>query len=104
MKKAIIGCVMLLAFLLSGCEETVSEAVFEGTVVVAEAGESILIVEPHEGESIRRSGTLVSLSVPEDHAYEVGDTVRVTHEGQVMESHPLQINLLSIEKTSDGTK
>ena len=101
MKKAVMGLVVLVALLLSGCEE----AVFEGTVAVVEAEESILIVEPHEGESIRQSGTLVSLSVPEDHAYyEVGDTVRVTHEGPVMESHPLQVNLISIKKTSGGSK
>ncbi|GAA0368640.1 hypothetical protein GCM10008932_20450 [Alkalibacterium iburiense] len=100
MKKAVMGLVVLVALLLSGCEE----AVFEGTVAVVEAEESILIVEPHEGESIRQSGTLVSLSVPEDHTYEVGDTVRVTHEGPVMESHPLQVNLISIKKTSGGSK
>lgn len=104
MKKVIMIMVMMGIILLSGCEGQVQGETFEGIVVTAESDAPTIIVEPCEGEDIRRSGTLISIGVPDEQNFQVGDKVRVTHEGPVMESHPLQINLLSIEKTGDGTK
>lgn len=96
MKKivTIIGLVMVL--ILTGCQSEEEGSVFEGTVI--QTGENYVIVEPFEDEEIRRSGTEVSITVDEDSGFDIGDEVRVTHEGPVMESHPLQINLIEIEQ------
>lgn len=95
MKKwiALLG---LLSLFLTGCFPEDQAAEFRGTVVEVQLTNHI-IVEPYEEESIRSSGTEVSISVPDDQQFEVGNEVLVVHEGPVMESHPLQIHLLSIE-------
>ncbi|GEK89625.1 hypothetical protein SAMN04488100_1169 [Alkalibacterium putridalgicola] len=93
MKRVLTAFILLFLFLLAGCQ---SGETFEGTVIRLD--EYSVIVEPSEGEDIRRSGTEVSIPVEEDLNLEVGDRVRVTHEGPVMESYPLQINLIEIER------
>lgn len=93
MKKMVASLMLLFFLILTGCQ---SGETFEGTVIrVDEYG---VVVEPFEDEEIRRSGTEVSVSVEDDMDLEVGDQVRITHEGPVMESHPLQIDLIEIEQ------
>ena len=92
--KTIATAVMVTWLLfLTGCQTGES---FEGTVIRVNG--SGVVIEPFEDEEIRRSGTEVSVVVEEDMGLEIGDRVKVTHEGEVMESHPLQINLIEIEK------
>ncbi|MDZ7834793.1 MAG: DUF3221 domain-containing protein [Alkalibacterium sp.] len=93
MKTTVTAVILTLLLFLTGCQTSES---FEGTVI--RVNDSSVVVEPFEGEEIRRSGTEVSISVKEDMELEIGDRVKVTHEGEVMESHPLQINLIEIEK------
>jgi len=93
MKKVLAAVTLLVFILLTGCESGES---LLGTVIRMD--EETMVVEPFEGEEIRRSGTEVSVSVPDDLDLEVGDQVRVTHEGPVMESHPLQITVIAIEE------
>lgn len=93
MKKMVASLMLLFFLILTGCQ---SGETFEGTVIrVDEYG---VVVEPFEDEEIRRSGTEVSISVEDDRGLEVGDRVRITHEGPIMESHPLQIDLIEIEQ------
>jgi len=67
------------------------------TGVISEISGTSAIVIPNEGEPIRSSGDKVSISI-EEGAFEVGDIVIIVHSPEVMESYPLQINMISIEK------
>jgi hypothetical protein len=44
------------------------------------------------------SGAEISVSLTEEEEWEVGDQVRVEHEGPFLESHPIQIQQVDIEK------
>ncbi len=75
-------------------KESVSS--FRGKVV--EVGTTSVIVEPFVGESIRKSSDKVAVSIIDNKVkYKVGDIVKVTYTGEVMESYPVQINEISIE-------
>jgi hypothetical protein len=67
------------------------------TGVISEINGSNAIVDVNEGEPIRSSGDKVSITI-EEGAFAVGDVVVVVHSPEVMESYPLQINMISIEK------
>ena len=72
------------------------------TGVVMEINGQTIIVEPNDGEAIRGSGDKVAITLEENEmTFAVGDSVVVEYDGNVMESYPLQINLISIEKSSD---
>lgn len=69
---------------------------FRGRVV--EVGNTFIIVEPFAGESIIKSSDKVSVSIIDSKVkYNLGDIVKVTYTGEVMESYPVQINEISIE-------
>lgn len=89
----------LMFMLLSGCSEDTGES-FTGTVISVDSSNQ-LIIHPDDGEEIRQSGDEVAISAPPEQTFEEGDRVVVTHEGPVMESHPLQVHLLSIEHAED---
>ncbi|PRY83415.1 hypothetical protein [Alkalibacterium olivapovliticus] len=44
------------------------------------------------------SGANISISLPEEEEWQVGDVLRVEHNGFFMESDPLQIGQISVEK------
>jgi len=68
---------------------------FTGEII--EVNGTSAIVVPNEGSLIRSSGDKVSISI-EEGAFKVGDIVFVEHYPEVMESYPLQITMISIEK------
>ncbi len=56
-------------------------------------------VTPNEGEDILSSGDLVSISLKNAQGeFLVGDEIIVYYTGEVMESYPLQVNVLEVEK------
>lgn len=73
---------------------------FYGKVV--EAKQNYILVEPNEGEEIRKSADKISIGLGEknDAIYEVGTNVKITYDGTVMESYPAQINAIDIEVKS----
>lgn len=95
MKKVILKLLSFSLVVLSGCQTLPNHPSFEGKVIRVE--ETSVIIEPFEDEEIRQSGDEVSIPVDEDLVLEIGDEVKVTHEGPIMESYPLQIKLLEIE-------
>ena len=108
MKKLILVlCTAIMVFSLVGCAggndgapapgENDMEQTVSFTGVISEISGSTAIVTPNEGEPIRSSGDKVSISI-EECAFEVGDTVVIVHFLEVMESYPLQIKMVSIEK------
>lgn len=55
------------------------------------------IVTPDEGEDIRSSGDAVRINIANySKPLNVGDAVTIYYDGVIMESYPLQINLLGI--------
>jgi len=101
MKKVIlIICIALLTLGMVACNKQSDETenvFFEGTIIELEG--SSAIVEPFEGQDIRSSADKISidLSVSDD-TFKIGDKVEVEYTGEVMESYPAQINMISIEK------
>ena len=101
LEKRIVALVLVLLLLFSfaGCQKTLNQVIgsepnFTGTVL--EVSEFGLMVEPDEGEDIRRSGDLVSVSLNVEYEdgktdYSVGDKVTVYYDGSVAESYPLQV-------------
>lgn len=76
-------------------EENLSS--FYGKVV--ESYQYYIIVEPNEGEEIRKSADKISISLGKynDALYEVGTNVKITYKGYVMETYPAQVDKVSIE-------
>jgi hypothetical protein len=103
MKKRIllILCIIALVMGFTACtgvgNNDPAEHLFTGTII--EKNDQTVIVEPDNGEEIRSSGDKVSVVLPDNSLnLQVGDSVVVGYDGDVMESYPLQINLISIEK------
>lgn len=73
-----------------------SEAVhFKGVIDSIDGNEAI--VTPDEGEDIRSSGDAVVVYIADySKSLKVGDSVTIYYDGTVMESYPLQINVLGI--------
>jgi len=74
---------------------------------ILEMHENSVLVEPLNGENIRRSSDKISFSTKglDDIGASVGDTVTVTYTGGVMESYPAQIRAVSwsmYQKASPG--
>ena len=52
-----------------------------------------MIVEPNEDEEERKSTDKISISLGEynDALYEVGTNVKITYNGEIMETYPAQV-------------
>ncbi len=82
--------------------ETKEDNSFYGKVIGATA--SYIIVEPNENEEIRKSADKISIALGQynDAIYEVGTNIKVTYDGNIMESYPVQIKATKIELKSAG--
>ena len=79
------------------CEKQSEKITFSGTII--ELNGDNAIVEPFEGEDIRRSADKISISLGvSDETFAVGDKITVEYDGLVMESYPAQVNVLGVEK------
>ena len=80
--------------------EANKEKSFLGKIV--ESNESYIIVEPNENEEIRKSSDKISIGLGEynDALYEIGTNVKITYDGDVMETYPAQIKAIKIEVKS----
>lgn len=79
------------------------EYFFYGKII--EATNSYIIVEPNEGEEVRKSADKISIELSEnnDALYMVGTNVRVTYNGTIMETYPAQVEAIKIElKSADN--
>lgn len=76
---------------------------FCGTVM--ESKQDYIIVEPREGETIRKSADKISISLGKnnDVIYAIGTNVKVTYTGSIMETYPAQIVATNIELKSAET-
>ncbi len=80
--------------------ENNSEYYFYATVI--ESDTTYILVEPDEGEDIRRSADQISISLGKDNdmIYPVGMRIKVTYTGEIMESYPAQVSAIDIEIVS----
>lgn len=80
--------------------EVANSLYFYGKVI--ESKQNYIIVEPNEGEEIRKSADKISIGLGEynDAIYEVGTNVKITYTGYVMESYPAQVDAIKIELKS----
>ena len=79
----------------------VEEYYFYGKVIKSSL--KYIIVEPNEGESIRKSSDKISIGLGEnnDMLYMEGTKVKITYSGYIMETYPAQINASKIELVSE---
>lgn len=80
--------------------EVANSVYFYGKVI--ESKQNYIIVEPNEGEEIRKSADKISIGLGEynDALYQVGTNVKITYTGYVMESYPAQVDAIKIELKS----
>ena len=79
-----------------------NEYSFCGTITQVE--ENLIFVEPEENEEIRKSADKImvgKLKTDANVEFEVGEKVRITYDGYVMEKYPAQIKATKIEKIID---
>lgn len=79
---------------------SVEEYYFYGKVV--ESSLKYIIVEPNEGEDVRKSADKISIGLGEnnDALYMNGTNVKITYSGYIMETYPAKINASKIELVS----
>jgi hypothetical protein len=70
-------------------------ASFYGKII--NVGDKGIIVEPLEGEQIRNSTDKIAIALSDTSNAKIGGKVFVKYTGEVMESYPAQIKLISIE-------
>ena len=76
-----------------------NEFSFCGTITQVE--ENLFFVEPDENEEIRKSADLIivgKLKSDTNVKYEIGERIKITYDGSVMETYPAQINVIRYEK------
>lgn len=80
--------------------EIADSVYFYGKVIKSE--ESYIIVEPNDGEEIRKSADKISIGLGKynDAIYMVGTNVKITYTGYVMETYPAKVNAINIELKS----
>lgn len=73
------------------------EHFFYGKII--ESTDSYIIVEPNEGEEVRKSADKISIGLGEynDALYVVGTNVKITYNGTIMETYPAQVEASKIE-------
>ena len=97
MKKCLCVLLAVLCFLsLTACKEDSSEE-FSFRATVLEVHQGYLLVEPVEGSPERSSADQITLSLQEKTSWptpQVGDTVDVFYNGEILETYPAHISKL----------
>lgn len=71
---------------------------------IKEVKENYFLVEPDEGEEIRKSADLISigkLQMDTNVRFTVGEHVKISYDGYVMETYPAQIKVTNYEHLTD---
>lgn len=81
---------------------TQDEYSFCGTITQIE--ENLFFVKPDENEEIRKSADLImvqKLKIDTNVKFEIGERIKVTYDGNVLETYPAQINAINYEEISE---
>ncbi|WP_432404852.1 DUF3221 domain-containing protein [Wukongibacter sp. M2B1] len=104
MKKNMMSLLMIMLLMVSlvGCATTdATEVTYSFKSIITSIDGLSTIVAPNEGEEIRKSGDKVIVYFADNEdakKFNVGDEITVTYDGEIRESYPLQINVISIKK------
>ena len=66
--------------------------------------ENLFFVKPDENEEIRKSADLImvqKLKIDTNVKFEIGERIKVTYDGNVLETYPAQINAINYEEISE---
>ena len=79
-----------------------NEGEYEFVATIIEVHENSIIVEPEEDTNERKSSDKISMKIDRPTSgvndfYVVGNKVRITYDGNIMESYPAQIKAIKIE-------
>jgi hypothetical protein len=110
-KKLMIGIVVILILAVAAfmtikmLDNEVNESeVYTFIATVLENKGTSIMVQPIEGESELNSSDKIVVRVPKDSAiledlskFTVGSKVKITYNGEIMESYPAQINAIKVE-------
>lgn len=72
--------------------------------VIKQVEDNLFFVEPDENEEIRKSADLImvgKLQLDTNVKFEVGERVKITYDGYVMETYPAQIKAIKYEAIND---
>lgn len=97
---AAVGAVLAAGSLADGCPG--EEAEFEARVI--QVNENSLLIEPSEGEEEFRSSDQISVSADDAGKLDLkeGDVIRVTYNGEIMETYPARLGeVYSIEAVTE---
>lgn len=105
---AVIGLFLILGLLACGYDKNdIYTASFRGRIT--ELNDSYIIVEPLEGESIRRSADRISIGtgkvlefIPD--ILPVGTLIEIVYDGNINETYPAQINVLGFKTIMENTE
>lgn len=104
MRKVLITVIVLLFLIVTGCSNSqdnnndsnnTDNPVFTGTI--KEINGNMAIVSAVLVEGNPEGDVYVDLSVNKDESFQVGDKIKVEFDGIIRESHPAQINTISVE-------
>jgi hypothetical protein len=94
-KKLSLFFTIVLISVLFACNH--AKATFTGTIEKINGQSALVSIE--EGEILKSGASVyVNLSVNSQEMFQVGDKVKVGYDGTTMESSPLQIKTLTLEK------
>ncbi len=108
MKKIVISILVVLIVLLGIIFFTdytkIEEEKYEFVATIIGVYDSSILVEPEEGSNERKSSDKISMGITRptngsDDFYVVGNKVKITYNGMIMESYPAQIIATKIELT-----
>ena len=83
-----------------------SDGIFEQVMRAEYIGGNIeIVVEPDENETIRRSSDKISVVLKEydGNAYDPGTKIKVTYDGQVMETYPARVKAIKVKEIENKT-
>ena len=82
-------------------EEKMTQVEYSFCGTITQIEENLFFVKPDENEEIRKSADLImvqKLKIDTNVKYEIGERIKVTYDGNVLETYPAQINAIKYEE------
>lgn len=85
-------------------EEKMTQVEYSFCGTITQIEENLFFVKPDENEEIRKSADLImvqKLKIDTNVKFEIGERIKVTYDGNVLETYPAQINAINYEEISE---
>jgi len=85
-------------------EEKMTQVEYSFCGTITQIEENLFFVKPDENEEIRKSADLImvqKLKIDTNVKLEIGERIKVTYDGNVLETYPAQINAINYEEISE---